>query len=574
MADSAKKLHVVWLKRDIRQHDHAPLVEAVRQASQGGGAVLVLYLFEPTLTTQPDYAPQHLEFTKECLLDLAQQLPGVLPLYVLKADAETAFDRLFGAGQPCVLYSHEETGNWASFQRDKAIQALCEAHATLWHEYPANAVVRRLKSRDAWSKLWLDRMSQPLLPPPNTKRLSSISQAQLLGLLDTVFEGLDGCVLPQQQVVEPNQSNPFYWPQWSEPRALCRPGLQDKPIRQRGGRAHALSLLEQFFKQRGQHYRSEMSSPLSAESACSRISPYLALGVLSIREVLSRLQEARGHWLSSTAATPFEKKAWQQSLKSFESRLHWHCHFIQKLESEPELEFRAAHRGLDPMRNAGPLTPIEQVRLKAWITGQTGFPMVDACMRMLIATGWVNFRMRAMLVAFASYQLWLDWRHTAPLLACEFLDYEPGIHYPQFQMQSGVTGINTLRIYNPVKQARDHDPEGLFIRQWIPELAALPTEWLAEPWNTPLIIQHDCGCVIGQHYPKPIVNPDTAISDARGKITAFRHQQGFVEEARRVYEKHGSRNPDRNGRPRRAKLRQPEDSTANNASDTAQQSLF
>ncbi|MCQ8896020.1 deoxyribodipyrimidine photo-lyase/cryptochrome family protein [Limnobacter humi] len=573
MAGSANKLHVVWLKRDIRQHDHAPLFEAVQQASQHGGAVLLLYLFEPTLTKQPDYAPQHLEFTKECLLDLAAQLPGMLPLCVLNADAQAAFSRLLNADRRCVVYSHEETGNWASFQRDQAIQRLCAAHAAPWVEYPANAVVRRLKSRDAWSTLWLERMGQPTLPPPNTKRLSSIAQAQLFGFVDGLFEGFDYCFLPHSSTGAPDQSGVFRWPRWSEPAALCRPGLHDKPKRQRGGRAQALSLLTQFLEQRGQHYRSEMSSPLSAESACSRISPYLALGVVSIREVLERLQVARTNWLGNTA-TPVTQKAWKQSLKSFESRLHWHCHFIQKMESEPELEFRAAHRGLDTLRNAGPLTPIEQQRLQAWISGRTGFPMVDACMRMLIATGWVNFRMRAMLVAFASYQLWLDWRHTAPLLACEFLDYEPGIHYPQFQMQSGVTGINTLRIYNPVKQARDHDPHGLFIRQWIPELAALPTEWLAEPWNTPIIIQHDCGCVVGRHYPQPIVNPDTAISEARMKITAFRHQLGFVEEARRVYEKHGSRNPDRNGRPKRTQRRLVDEPSADHPGEAAQQSLF
>ena len=166
---------------------------------------------------------------------------------------------------------------------------------------------------------------------------------------------------------------------------------------------------------------------------------------------------------------------------------------------------------------------------------------------MLRATGWVNFRMRAMLVAFASYQLWLDWRHTAPVLAREFLDYEPGIHYPQFQMQSGVTGINTLRIYNPVKQAQDQDPEGVFIRHWIPELSKVPLEFLACPWELPDLLAQSVGFKPGLDYPLPVVNPHTAISDARAKISAFRKQEGFAEEAKKVYQKHGSRNPNRNG---------------------------
>jgi deoxyribodipyrimidine photo-lyase len=214
---------------------------------------------------------------------------------------------------------------------------------------------------------------------------------------------------------------------------------------------------------------------------------------------------------------------------------------MQKLEDEPEIEFRNIHSAYNGLRDGTLSTEEGQQRLAAWQAGLTGYPMVDACMRYCQATGWLNFRMRAMLASFAAYHLWLPWRQPALFLARHFLDFEPGIHFAQFQMQSGTTGINTLRIYSPAKQLADQDPHGTFVRRWVPELEGVPDGWLAEPHRMPQSIQQSAACRIGRDYPMPIVDHATAYRKARAALGAVRRTPAAAAEAKRVYARHGSR---------------------------------
>jgi deoxyribodipyrimidine photo-lyase len=237
-------------------------------------------------------------------------------------------------------------------------------------------------------------------------------------------------------------------------------------------------------------------------------------GTVSIREAL-QAAETRLAGLS-----PEERPAWRGSLASFIGRLHWHCHFIQKLESEPRIEWRTFHPACEGLHSR------DDERLAAWATGRTGWPFVDARMRMLRATGWLNLRMRAMMMSVASFQLWQDWRPAGLELARLFTDYEPGIRWPQAQMQSGTTGINTIRIYNPVKQGPDHNPGGAFIRRWCPELTRVPLRWLHTPWLLPTLEQADAGCRLGRDYPPPQVDHPEAARTARDAIWAVRRRHG------------------------------------------------
>jgi deoxyribodipyrimidine photo-lyase len=466
-------IQLVWFKRDLRIHDHAPLRLACEQ-----GPVLALYCFEPEVLSAATYSAQHYHFAQECLEELKKELAQLkIELLVAHGPVLQTLQTLRQILGPFALHSHEETGCNLTYQRDLAVKAWCSHYNVNWREQPHHGVVRRLKNRDEWSAIWAQRMDSAPLPIP----------AQCVGL--TV----------SKEWLVANSGD-------TQPVRFC---TNDKVGRLRGGRTRALALLKSFFASRGTHYRSEMSSPLTAELACSRLSPYIALGVVSVREVMHHIWHERSELLALPPA--HQPKALLASIRSMESRMHWRCHFVQKLESQPSLEFKNMHRAYDGLRQqANPSV------LEAWSQGRTGVPMIDACMRMLAHTGWINFRMRAMLVSFASYQLWQPWQASAPHLAREFLDYEPGIHYSQMQMQSGTTGINTIRMYSPTKQAKDQDPDGIFIRKWLPELAKLPTEFLFEPWTTPLVatttrlcfrkrlpIAHCRFSVVGQTCPRP-----------------------------------------------------------------------
>ena len=151
--------------------------------------------------------------------------------------------------------------------------------------------------------------------------------------------------------------------------------------------------------------------------------------------------------------------------------------------------------------------------------------------------------MRAMLVTFATYNLWLDWKVIAPHLARLFLDYEPGIHWSQMQMQAGTTGINTTRVYNPLKQAQDHDPHGHFVRRWLPALRRVPDTWLLEPWRMPASVQAHCGVQVGVDIPVPLVDLAAATREAKARVHALRAQPEVRAARASIVDKHGSRGP-------------------------------
>jgi deoxyribodipyrimidine photo-lyase len=273
-----------------------------------------------------------------------------------------------------------------------------------------------------------------------------------------------------------------------------------------------------------------MSSPITGETACSRLSPYITFGNISLKEIFQKVSNSS-----------YQSTQHSRSINSFKKRLAWHCHFIQKFYDQPEIEYTNMNRAYDGLRE----NSFNENYYEAWKNGNTGYPFVDACMRYLKNKGWINFRMRAMLVSFASYQLWLDWRITSKHLAKFFTDYEPGIHYSQFQMQSGTTGINTIRVYNPVKQSLDQDPHGEFIKKWVPEISNIPSSLIHEPWNLTFMEQKSYNIEIGKDYALPIIDNKLETKNARDKIWKIKTSSQSKILSRDVLKKHTSSSPNK-----------------------------
>jgi len=485
MSDRAA-IDIVWFKRDLRLSDHAPL----KQAIESPRPVLLLYIFEPSLFESNHYDERHARFVWESLHDMRDQLSFYdAELFAVYEEVIPFFEKLSDYYHIHTVYSHEETGVNLTFERDKDFAQFCDTKEIQWKESPTNMVFRGLMHRDGWRDRWKERAKRELHVPDLTA-------------LDTVQPTLD------------QQKHCF---DKSIPEAYKTPNL----FFQQGGEANAWRCLEDFVYERGRHYNDQISKPAGSRYGCSRISPFLTWGNLSLQQAYQFLWDQ------------YDDLEHQWPLRSFGSRLKWHCHFIQKFETEPRIEFENLNRGYNDIR-----TEENEEYVEAWKAGQTGFPLVDACMRAVTKTGYINFRMRAMLVSVLTHHLWQPWQAGAQFLGRQFLDFEPGIHYSQFQMQAGTMGVNSVRIYNPVKQGYDHDPAGNFIRQWVPELRAVPTELIHEPWKMSRMEQQMYGVQLGRDYPERVVDHKAAYHEANETLWSKKNDPKVKQENERILQKH------------------------------------
>lgn len=481
----------------MRSEDQEPL----SRATQLDSPVLALFIFEPLYRKHPDFAWRHWQFQYHSALEIRRKLAELgIEMLLLHGEAVPIFDFIFRAASTDKLYSYRETGVKASYERDIALRKLCKERGVKWYEYDKNGVQRGLKNRQQWDENWRDYMNQPLMPAPPAREALHLNFTNEL----------------QRQFALP-------------PELITR--LKNFPSTfQKAGEAAAHKRMNLFLQEKVANYQRYISKPELSREYCSRLSVYLAWGNLSLRQVYQ------------SASDLYRNTENKFALRSFLSRLHWHSHFVQKFEMEERMEFENINRGFDALDRK-----VQTDLLEAWKKGETGIPLIDAAMAALRESGYLNFRMRAMLVSFLSHHLWQPWQAGVHHLAQLFLDYLPGIHYPQFQMQSAVTGINAVRVYNPVKQSLDHDPQGRFIARYLPQLAQLPDEFIHQPWLLSEMEQTMYNFKLGRDYPKPVIEHLSAATDARQKLHAAKKWPLVQLENRRILAKHttADRNIDR-----------------------------
>ncbi|MBE9155476.1 deoxyribodipyrimidine photo-lyase [Nodosilinea sp. LEGE 06152] len=434
---------IVWFRRDLRVSDHEPLLRAARR-----GLVVPVFIFDRALLHHPETGPARVAFMLAALHALDADLKALGGrLIVRSGDPVEVLPKLLRETGADGIYAHTDVERIYGRVRDARLnRALAQQSLKIrWFEPAASvaALVPYPEYRDIWHR----EMGQPLVPTPAQVLVPPNLASDPLPELEALGHQADGKPLPPAST------------------------------------AAARTLLQAFLTDKADRYYWQLSYP-SAE-ATTGLSPHIKFGVISVRECVQTIRQ-----------TPdWGDHRLRRSHQQLISRLRWGNGFTQRFRYLPQLELRSLYSIFDHEGWA-----FDGDLYQAWQMGQTGFPIVDAAARCLQATGGylaLNFRTRAIYASFLSNLGGIDWRYGALHFMRHLIDGDCPIDHYQWAMQSGVTHCvdkTWTRIYNPGQVAIDRcDPEGEFIKRWVPELADVPASQLGNP---PTL----------SGYPAPILN--------------------------------------------------------------------
>ena len=469
---------VVWHRKHLRVDDHLALSQAIAD----GDVVCPLFVFDPAFYADGGLAcDARIRLLEEALTSLdrlyAARSGELLPTDSSGVPFEPETDQpppdtlrrsdspgmTFGYGDPVELVARFVERGWAVVtmatptsrygkRRDERVQDVCGDAVTF---VSGDGLIRG----EAWPRSdWQPRITEWLDAPQHAPRWDTHDTRRVM-----IETGVTPAVVDRHFDITPTKTQ--------------------VPT----GTHRAANAAIRAFTDRIRSYPSAISAPQDARGGTSGLSPYLNFGLLSVRQAYQYVSE---HAPSCRGS------------ELFESRLVWNLHYNQKLVDWPGWTERAVNPAFagrnEPHRDDDLVT--------AWKRGQTGFPMVDASMRCLRQTGWLNFRMRAMCASMFTHVLHQPWWIGAEWYHHHLIDSDVGINYTQWQSQAGLVGRPSKRVYNPRKQVHDQDPDGEWITQWVPELADLPSQFLDQPEKTPIAVQQECGVHVGETYPRPVVD--------------------------------------------------------------------
>lgn len=451
---------LVWFRRDLRDYDHAALSAALAAHR----AIYCAFVFDrEILDALPSRADRRVTFIWRSIRELKEALRARGgDLHVLHGRARQEIPRLARRLKVSAVYVNRDYEPQA-IARDVAVAERLRAAGIDFRTRKDQVIFEleeiRTQSGGAFSvftpyrKAWLARLRPAHLAPydigPLEARFAPVNAGPMPPLEDIGFEGVEP-LLP-------------------------------------AGMSGGARLWRSFRKRLGAYARQRDFPSLGATS---RLSVHLRFGTVSIRALVREARSRRG-------AGP---AAWL-------SELIWREFYFAILAARPDIVDHAFRREYDALR-----WERDGTAFRAWREGRTGYPLVDAAMRELNATGAMHNRLRMVTASFLVKDLGIDWRRGERYFAGKLLDYDLAANNGGWQW-SASTGCDAqpwFRIFNPVLQSRRFDPDGTYIRRWLPELARVPDAHLHAPWEMGRIEQRSGECVIGRDYPAPIVRHEEA----------------------------------------------------------------